>query len=174
MAKITSSEAKDTEMKVPAEEDKDLKGTAAKSDELLAQALAKMEEQQKVIEQMQKQLAEAQKQSAGSGPIKRKTDREIVREADEKAIQDGVDPWTVKVPVRSRPRTGTTEKHYWLGVNGRFMALPADDHYYDLPLPFAQALVKAMDAENFVKDYADKNIKVYDLINNPHEEEDAR
>ena len=132
-------------------------------------AAARVKEQQAEIERLKKELAEAR--TATRAPVNRKTDKENVKEAIQKAIAEGMNLWNVKVPVRSRPRVGTTEKHYWMGVNGRFMALPADDKIYDLPLPFAECLVNAMDAERFVTEYADKNIKVYDLISNPHEEE---
>lgn len=127
-------------------------------------------EQQAEIERLKKELeAERSKTSAH-----RKTDKETVQEAAERAIAEGKDPWDVKVAVRARPRTGTTEKHYWMGVNGRFLAVPADDRYHEMALPFAECLVNAMNAETFVKDYADREIKVYDLITNPHEEERAR
>ena len=154
-------------LEVPEQEDRELEAVAKKSDELAAEARVKS--QQAEIERLKKELAEAR--ATNRVPAIRKTDKENVQEAIQNAIAEGRNLWDVKVPVRSRPRVGTTEKHYWMGVNGRFMALPADDKYYDLPLPFAECLVNAMDAERFVKDYADKNIQVYDLISNPHAEE---
>lgn len=126
-----------------------------------------MQEQRSMIEKLNNELTTERSKAA----VPRKTDKARVNEAIRQALAEGKDPWDVKIPVRARPRQGTTEKHYWLGVNGRFLALPADDRYYELALPFAENLVNAMDAENFVKEYADKNIQVYDLISNPHQDE---
>ena len=126
-----------------------------------------MQEQKSMIDKLNSELATERSRAA----VPRKTDKARVTEAVMQAISEGKDPWNIKIPIRARPRQGTTEKHYWLGVNGRFLAVPADDKYYELALPFAECLVNAMDAENFVKDYADKNIQVYDLISNPHQEE---
>ena len=138
--------------------------------EALMEAAVREKEQQAEIERLKAELAKA-RASSQPAPVARKTDKENVQEAIQQAIAEHRNLWDVKIAVRSRPRVGTTEKHYWMGVNGRFMALPADDKYYELPLPFAECLVNAMDAERFVKDYADKNIQVYDLISNPHAEE---
>jgi len=151
-------------------EGKVMPGTPENLQEALTEAALREQEQRDEIERLKKELAAARKPA----PTIRKTDKEVVQEAIQKALAEGKDLWTVKVPVRSRPRVGTTERHYWLGVNGRFLALPADDKYYDLALPYAECLVNAMDAERFVKDYADKNIQVYDLISNPHAEETER
>ena len=156
---------KTPEMKVPENENQELENVALNSDELLK----KSEAQQKEIERLKAELANERNKAS----VPMKTDKVRVKEAIEKALAEGKDPWKVKIPVRARPRHGTTEKHYWMGVNGRFLAVPADDKFYDLALPFAECLVNAMDAENFVKEYADK-IQVYDLISNPHEEEMER
>ena len=156
--------------KTPAQETEEIKArdvTPETTVEAQAEQQWQILKQQEEIDRLKKELAKAQSNAA---PI-RKTDKENVQEAIQKAIAEGRNLWDVKIAVRSRPRVGTTEKHYWMGVNGRFLALPADDKYYDLPLPFAECLVNAMDAERFVKDYADKNIQVYDLISNPHAEE---
>ena len=150
------------DLQAMAEEKEPVKG-AVNSEELAAMA----EAQQREIERLKKELAAAQSQKTEV----RKTDKQRVQEAVEKAIKEGKNLWDVKIAVRARPRTGTTEKHYWLGVNGRFLALPADDRYHEMALPYAECLVNAMNAENFVKEYADREIKVHDLITNPHEEE---
>ena len=126
-----------------------------------------MQEQKSMIEKLNSELTTERNKAAAP----RKTDKARVNEAIKQALEEGKDLWDVKIPIRARPRQGTTERHYWMGVNGRFLAVPADDKYYELALPFAECLVNAMDAENFVKDYADKNIQVYDLISNPHTEE---
>ena len=131
------------------------------NEDLLKQA----EAQQQEIERLKKELA------AAKAPGIRKTDRERVQDAITQAMAEGKNLWDVKIPIRARPRVGTTEKSYWMGVNGRFCALPADDKYHELALPWAECLVNAMDAENFVKEFADKNIQVYDPITNPHENE---
>ena len=126
-----------------------------------------MQEQKSMIDQLNKELTTERSKAS----VQRKTDKARVNEAIQQALAEGKKLWDVKIPIRARPRQGTTEKYYWLGVNGRFLAVPADDKYYELALPFAECLVNAMDAENFVKDYADKNIQVYDMISNPHQEE---
>ena len=142
-------------------------GVPENAQEALVEATLRAQEQQEEIARLKKELeAERSKSTA-----QRKTDKQVVQEAVDKAMAEGKDTWTVKVPVRARPRTGTTEKHYWLGVNGRFLAVPADDKYHEMALPFAECLVNAMNAETFVKEFADREIKVHDLISNPHAEE---
>jgi len=156
---------KTPEPNVQENETQEVLEAAKTGDELLNQAEALRKEN----ERLKAQLAAAKK-----APVQRKTDRQVLNEAIAEALAEGKNTWDVKVAIRARPRTGTTEKHYWLGVNGRFLAVPADDKYHEMALPFAECLLNSMDAENFVKEFADREIKVYDLISNPHEEERER
>lgn len=127
-----------------------------------------LQKQQAENETLRKQLAEAKAREESQVAMRNRSDKQVVEEAIRSAEASGVDPWTVTVPVRSRVRKDTTEKHYWLCVNGRTLALPADDQYHELKLPFASALVNAMHAERFAEEFADKKIQVYDPITNPH------
>ena len=156
---------KTPEPNVQENETQEVLEAAKTGDELLSQAEALRKENAR----LKAQLAAAKK-----APAQRKTDRQVLNEAIAEALAEGKNTWDVKVAIRARPRTGTTEKHYWLGVNGRFLAVPADDKYHEMALPFAECLLNSMDAENFVKEFADREIKVYDLISNPHEEERER
>ena len=96
------------------------------------------------------------------------SDKSVVEKAVRQAMEEGKDLWKVKVSVRATRRTDTNDPNYWMSVNGRFLALPADDKYHELPLPFAECLVNTIHAERFVREYADKNIQVYDPFSNPH------
>lgn len=163
---MASKKTANPEARTPEKEDLTAEVNALTSDELLKQS----EDQRLEIERLKKELEEAKKSAKAGSEGYRQTDKQRVQEAIRKAIAEGKSMWDVKVPVRARPRTGTTEKHYWLGVNGRFVALPADDKYHELSLPWAECLINAIDAETFAREEADK-IQVYDLISNPHEEE---
>jgi ferredoxin-thioredoxin reductase catalytic subunit len=137
---------------------------AEAAEAMAAAAEAKAAEQQAEIERLKKALAEAQK----NGGYRKQSDREIVKEAIDQALAEGKDLWNETVSIRVRPRKDTNEKQYWCSVNGRTMAVPADDKYHEMRLPFAECLVNAMHAEQFVEEYADRKIQVYDPISNPH------
>ena len=73
--------------------------------------------------------------------------------------------------VRVPERRDTTEKSYWLCVNGRSVQLPANNQYQEMKLPFAEALMNALKADRFAQQFADTQIQVYDPITNPHKEQ---
>ena len=124
---------------------------------------AKLKAQQKEIEKLKAQLAEAQANKPGA----RRNDAEMVRKACEEAAKAGVDPWTVKISIRSPRRPGREDPWYWLNVNGHSAQVPADDRYYDLALPLAETLINMLEAEKNAADFQD-NLEVYDPVTNPH------
>lgn len=142
-------------------------------DELMAllkqqqEQIARLQSQEAEAESLRRELAEIRAREKAIADRRSKSDKQIVEEAIEKCIRDGVDPWTVTVPIRVKVRRDTNEKSYWLCVNGRTCAVPADDQYHEMRLPFASDLVNSMHADHFVEEFAD-SIQMYDLITNPH------
>ena len=155
---------KPTELKVTTEEeqlDQEISKTAAALQKKADQIADKDAE----IAKLKEQLEIARRESAG---YRSGNDLQRVEAAIQKAIEDGVSPWEVKISVRSPIRTDTNEKSYWLCINSQSCQVPADDRYHDLKLPFASALVNMIQAEEFARNYADNEIKAYDPIMNPH------
>lgn len=122
---------------------------------------------QKDLDAQKKENEELKKNSVYSpSPYGGKTDFERVQEACKKAAEDGVDPWTVKISVLA-PRIGKGEDSYWLSTNGQNVALPANDRYFEMALPFAENLENEIEARKRAADMIDK-MEVYDPKENPH------
>ena len=121
----------------------------------------------KEIERLKKENEQLKVNSVYSGsPTGGESDSERVYKACEQAAKAGKDPWDVKISVQAQ-RIGKGEDSYWLCVNGRTMQVPANDRYYDLPLPLAQCLVDEIRSRYRAADFAD-GIQVYDPNENPH------
>lgn len=119
------------------------------------------------IAELEAQLAAAQKMTAAyqSG-----NDAETVRMESERCAKEGIDPWTVEVSIRVPERRDCNDKSYWGCINGRPFAVPANNMYQKMKLPFAAVIVGMLEAERKVQAYADNEIQVYDPITNPHQE----
>jgi len=119
------------------------------------------------IAELEAQLAAAQRMTAAyqSG-----NDAETVRLESERCAKEGIDPWTVEVSIRVPERRDCNDKSYWGCVNGRPFAVPANNQYQKMKLPFAATIVGMLEAERKVQLYADNEIQVYDPITNPHPE----
>lgn len=115
--------------------------------------------QQAEIERLKAQIAQMQTRRA-------QNDAEVVKEATRAAAENGVDPWTVTVNIRSPRRPGKEDPWYWLSVNGQSVQIPADDRRYDVKLPWAEALMNSLEAERYAAEFQD-NIEVYDPVTNP-------
>lgn len=158
-----ASKTKAPALVIPEEEDQELKETVKKSDELVLSADAKDAR----IAELEKQLAAAKKQSEG---YRAGNDYQVVQMAIQECVEAGVDPWTRTVSVRVPERRDTTEKSYWLMINGRSVQLPANNQYQEMKLPFAEALLNSLQADRFAQKFADEQIQVYDPITNPNPE----
>ena len=123
---------------------------------------AKLKAQQAEIEKLKAQLAKAQSMVPAA-----QNDFEAVKTAVRLAAEQGVDPWSVTVNVRSPRRPGREDPWYWLCVNNNSVQLPADDRRYDLKLPWAECLMNSLDAERYAAEFQD-SIEVYDPVTNPH------
>lgn len=145
-----------------AQDELELEPTAVKSEAAPA-AVDKDAE----IERLKAELAAVQQQNAG---YRAGRDADVVAKAIESAMAAGQDPWTVTVSVRVPERRDTTERSYWLCVNGRSAQLPANNQYQEMKLPFAEALMNTLQAERHAQRFADTQIQVYDPITNPHKE----
>ena len=106
---------------------------------------------------------------AAYGAAGAKSDIERVQEACRSAAEKGLDSWEVKISVRAPRRPAKEDPFYWLSVNGRTIQVPANDKYYELPLPFAACLTDMIAAEWLAADYSD-SIENYDPVTNPHKE----
>ena len=136
--------------------------------ELMAAAQPVETDKDAEIERLKAELAKAQKQSAG---YRAGNDAQIVQQAIKEALAEGRDPWTVTVSVRVPDRRDTTEKSYWIMVNGRSAQIPANNKYQEMKLPFAEALMNALQADRFAQHFAENEIQVYDPITNPNNRE---
>ena len=116
-------------------------------------------------------MAEAKAREQAAAARRGVTDRQVADEAMRKCAEEGIDPWTVTVPVRAKIRRDTNEKQYWGAVNGRTYAVPADDQYHEMKLPFALNLLDTMHVDRFVEKFAEKNIQMYDPKTNPKPED---
>ena len=106
---------------------------------------------------------------AAYGPAGAKSDHDRVQEACKAAAEAGLDSWNETISIRAPRRPAKEDPFYWLSVNGRTMQVPANDKYFDLPLPFAACLTDMVAAEWFANDFAD-SIEEYDPVTNPHKE----
>lgn len=106
---------------------------------------------------------------AAYGATGARSDYERVQDACKKAAEAEADSWGIKISVRAPRRPAKEDPFYWLSVNGRTLQVPANDKYFDMPLPFAACLMDMIQAEWFANDYAD-SIEEYDPVTNPHRE----
>ena len=154
-------------LEVPKDEDRDLEKEAGK---LEAMANAQKEAMLAEIEKLKAENERLRKNSVLAGnAMGQKSDRDRVREACEKAAKEGVDAWSQTISVRAPRKPAKEEPYYWISVNARTIQVPANDRYFDLPLPFAQCLVDMVAADWMAQDYSD-SIENYDPITNPKKE----
>ena len=119
------------------------------------------------IAELEARLAAAERQAAG---YRAGNDAQLVQQAIKEAIAEGKNLWDVKISVRVPERRDTTEKSYWIMVNGKSVQLPADNKYQEMRLPFAEALMNQLHADKYAQQFADNEIQVYDPFTNPHPE----
>ena len=156
-------------LEVPKDEDRELEKEAGKLERMANppdQGAAMLAE----IERLKKENERLRKNSVLAGNAAgQMSDRERVRAACEQAAKDGIDAWTQTISVRAPRRPAKEEPFYWLSVNAKTMQVPANDRYFDLPLPFAQCLVDMIAMEWMAQDFSD-SIENYDPITNPKKE----
>lgn len=117
------------------------------------------------IAELEAQLAAAQRMTAA---FQTGNDAETVRLECERCVKEGIDPWTVEVSIRVPERRDCNDKSYWGCVNGRPFAVPANNMYQKMKLPFAACIVDMLEADRKAQAFADNEIQVYDPITNPH------
>ena len=117
------------------------------------------------IAELEARLQAAEKKAAGYRAGK---DAEVVQQLIEETIKAGKSPWDVTVSVRVPERRDTTEKSYWMIINGHSCQVPADNQYHEMKLPFAETLMNQLKADKYAQNFAEKQIQVYDPIANPH------
>ena len=135
----------------------------AEIEALKAKQAEELEKLRKENEQLKKNSVQAY------GPSGAKSDYERVQEACVRAAEEGRNSWEEKISIRAPRRPAKEDPFYWLSVNGQTIQSPANDQYYDLPLPYAAALVDMIAAEWMANDFAD-SIENFDPVTNPHRE----
>ena len=116
------------------------------------------------IERLKAELEAANKRAAYARP---EDELKRIQEMCEQAAEEGTDPWKVLVSIRIPRRPATEDPWYWININNVSVQIPANDQVQELKLPWAEALLKMLAAEDAAKDYIDKRIQVYDPITNP-------
>ena len=160
----------------------------AKLDKELNEAAEELDEQAKMAEAMKQQqdlnaklMAEIEAMKAElkaakqkpAAPAQRKPDAQIVKELCEQAAKEGKDAWGITVSIFVPKRGPQEDPWYWLNINGKSVQLPANNTYQEMKLPFADTLVRMLEAEDRAQRFQDA-LKVYDPKTNPHEYEDIR
>ncbi len=153
--------------KKPLEEKPVINDQEPQTDEKSAVAAKTQESKDARIAELEARLAAAERQAAG---YRAGNDAKIVQQAIREAIAEGKDLWDVKVSVRVPERRDTSEKSYWIMVNGRSVQIPANNQYQEMRLPFAEALMNQLKADKYAQNFADNEIQVYDPFTNPHPE----
>lgn len=125
----------------------------------------------KRIAELEAQLEAAQQLNAA---YTNGDDYSVVQQKAQEAAENNVDPFTVMVSIRVPARRDSNDKYYWFDVNGRTVQLVADNKVQEMRLPFAEALVNMIRAEEHAQHFADEEIQVYDPVTNPHEKEEIR
>lgn len=142
---------------VPENEDKELEQAAEKLDIMAAMAAKDAE-----IERLKSLLNG--KRTGGN-----KTDYDRVKEACQKAADEGLDPWDIEIEIMVPHREKTEDPWYWIQVNSRSVQIPAKDQFETMKLPFADVLVEMLKNEKKSLDYQD-SLEVFDPVTNPHKE----
>lgn len=119
------------------------------------------------IASLKKQLAKMAAENArevfvpnGRGDMER-----LMRVAQD-AEESKTDPWKVFVNVRVPRKMGAGDDDFWVAVNGRTAQIPANGQVQEMKLPFAMALMDALEAEEKAIEFAE-GLKMYDPINSP-------
>lgn len=73
--------------------------------------------------------------------------------AEEIVIEEVKDPWEEKVPVYV-PRRRGDDPQYYVCVNDRRYAFPANGQVQEMPKPIAQILLDSLAAEDAAEDFA--------------------
>lgn len=119
------------------------------------------------IARLKAELAEAKKVDVsevfvpnGSGDMER-----IMRVANQVA-EAGENPWQVKVKVRVPRKLGAGDDDFWVSVNGVSAQIPANGNVQEMKLPFAMALMDALEAEEKAIRFTE-GLQLYDPVTNP-------
>ena len=141
-----------------------------KTDEKLETEAAKLDAMRAELEKLKAENEKLRRDSvAAYSTAGARSDKERVDDACKKCAEAGTDPWTETISVRAPRKPAKEDPFYWLSVNGRTMQVPANDRYFDLPLPFAACLMDMIAAEWLAADYSDK-IENWDPVTNPKKE----
>ena len=93
-------------------------------------------------------------------------DMERIMRVAEDAAKAGEDAWKIKVKVRVPRKMGNGDDDFWVSVNGQSAQIPANGEVQEMKLPYAMALMDALEAEEKAIEFAE-GLKLYDPVTNP-------
>ena len=93
-------------------------------------------------------------------------DMERIQRVATDAAEAGEDPWKIFVKVRVPRKQGAGDDDFWVSVNGVSAQIPANGNVQEMKLPFAMALMDAVEAEEKAIEFAE-GLRKYDPVTNP-------
>lgn len=127
----------------------------------------KMDPKDAEIALLRAQLAQAQKATAQEVFVPNgRGDMERIRRVATEAAESGKNPWETFVKVRVPRKLGAGDDDFWVSINGVSAQIPANGMVQEMKLPFAMALMDALEAEERAIEFAE-GLKTYDPVTNP-------
>ena len=93
-------------------------------------------------------------------------DMERIYQVAKDAADAHDDEWKIKVKVRVPRKMGAGDDDFWIVVNGRSVQIPANGEVQEMALPYAMALMDALEAEEKAIEFAE-GLQMYDPVTNP-------
>jgi len=93
-------------------------------------------------------------------------DMERIYQVAKDAAEAGENPWDIKVKVRVPRKAGAGDDDFWVVVNNQSAQIPANGEVQEMKLPYAMALMDALEAEEKAIEFAE-GLKTYDPVTNP-------
>jgi len=93
-------------------------------------------------------------------------DMERLQRVATEAEERGANTWNIMVKVRVPRKLGAGDDDFWVSVNGQSAQIPANGMVQEMKLPYAMALMDALEAEEKAIEFAE-GLKLYDPVTNP-------
>ena len=93
-------------------------------------------------------------------------DMERIMRVAKEAAEAGEDAWKIFVKVRVPRKAGSGDDDFWVSVNGISAQIPANGEVQEMKLPYAMALMDALEAEEKAIQFSE-GLKMYDPLTNP-------
>ena len=119
------------------------------------------------IAKLKAELAKAKLESAQEVFVPNgRGDMERIYRLAQDAAESKTDPWKITVKVRVPRKMGAGDDDFWVVVNGQSAQIPANGLIQEMKLPYAMALMDALEAEEKAIEFAE-GLKLYDPVTNP-------